>query len=190
MKKIEWRPAVVWFIGAALAAAAAPAAEAPAGNLYASYAFLIGEWDVVPEVGGSPAARSLFRWGPNQSYIWFATSLLEGGKETPHFEGMLVWNGARKDLDMLLALDLDGGGHTQERGTVSLRADGTVVREIVATSTDAGGKASTARFRQTFTPAGPDRILTSVLRESGQRFVATFPGSDRLVMARRKGAGA
>jgi len=189
MKAIEWRSGAAGLLAAVLfAAAPAPAADAPAGSLYAPYAFLIGDWDVIPESGGAPVARTLFRWGPNQSYVWFATSLIEGGKETPHFEGILVWNGARKNLDMLLALDLENGGRSQERGTVALRDDGTVVREIIATSTGPDGKATTARFRQTFTPASADRILTSVLRESGQRFVATFPGSDKLVMVRRKSA--
>ena len=45
---------------------------------------------------------------------------------------------------------------------------------------------ATARFRQTFQPDGPDRIKTRVLRETKDGWVATFPGSDRLVMTRRK----
>jgi hypothetical protein len=50
----------------------------------------------------------------------------------------------------------------------------------------AGADGATARFRQTFQPDGPDRIKTRVLRETKDGWVATFPGSDRLVMTRRK----
>ena len=86
---------------ATLLAAARPArAEAPAKSPYAPYEFLIGSWDFGPESGGPAQGRILFRWGPSKSYIWFATSLLAGDKEEPHFEGLLMWNGERKDLDM------------------------------------------------------------------------------------------
>jgi hypothetical protein len=146
---------------------------------YAPYAFLIGSWSFGPESGGAAQGRILFRWGPNQSYIWLETSLLVDGKEEPHFEGLLMWNGARKNLDMLLAVDLKGGG-AQEQGTLSIQPDGTAVREI----TLIGPSGSTGRFRQTFRPAGPDRILTSVMRDASGSWVATFPGSDRLVMTR------
>ena len=162
-------------------------------NPYAPYRFLIGKWDIAPESGGAPIARALFRWGPNQSYIWYGGSLLVKGVEVPHFEGLLLWNGVRKNLDMLLALDLDGG-LVQEQGVMSIQSDGTVVREITAFYSEgeqpigqpvAGAGGAKARFRQTFKKAGPDRIRTSVMRESGKGWVATFPGSDRLVMTRQ-----
>jgi hypothetical protein len=168
-------------------------AEASKKGPYAPYAFLIGRWDVAPEGGGFAVARSSFRWGPKQSYIWYATSLLAGDQEQPHFEGMLLWNPVRKNLDMLLALDLEGGGRVQEQGSISIRADGTVGREITAYSAGTGkdgAPGTTSRFRQTFKPTGPDRILTNVMRKSAQGWVATFPGSDRLVMTRRKESGA
>jgi hypothetical protein len=160
---------------------------------YAPYEFLIGQWDVAPETGGPPVARTTFQWGPGNSYIWYGTSFLVDGAERPHFEGLLVWNGVRKNLDMLLSVDLEGG-RVQERGVVSVKPDGTVVREIMATYSEgtgpmgrppAGPAGATARFRQIFRPAGSGRILTKVLRESGKSWVATFPGSDRLVMTRR-----
>jgi hypothetical protein len=168
-------------LAATLLVPAAAAAETPKGEPYAPYAFLIGNWDFGPEAGGPAQGRTLFRWGPGKSYIWFATSLLVDGKEVPHFEGLLMWNGARKDLDMLVALNLDGSG-AQEQGTLSIGSDGTAVREI----TSIGPSGAKGRFRQTFTPAGPDRILTKILRESAGGWVATFPGSDRFVMTRRK----
>jgi hypothetical protein len=124
-------------------------------------------------------------------------SLLENGAERPHFEGILVWNGVQKNLDMLLSMDLEHG-LVQEKGLVTVEPDGTVVREITA-SYSAGvrvmgghgaadspnGSGAAAKFRQTFKAAGPDRILTRALRESPQGWIATFPGSDRLAMTRR-----
>ena len=178
---------------ALLFAGGAARAEARANSPYAPYRFLIGTWDVAPEGGGAPLARALFRWGPNQSYIWYGGSLLVKGVEVPHFEGLLLWNGVRKNLDMLLALDLEGG-RVQEQGVVSIEPDGTVVREITAFYSEgeqpigqpvAGTGGAKARFRQTFQAAGPDRIRTTVMRELGKGWVATFPGSDRLVMTRQ-----
>ena len=115
------------------------------------------------------------------------------GVERPHFEGLLVWNGVRHELDMLLSVDLDRG-LVSESGTVGIEADGTVVREITAIYSEgagplggkpAGAKGATGRFRQTFRRESADRIATRVLRASGKGWVATFPGSERLVMTRR-----
>ena len=167
-------------LGVALTLPSGASAGDRSSGPYAPYAFLIGNWSFGPESGGPAQGRILFRWGPNQSYIWCETSLFVDGKEEPHFEGLLMWNGARKNLDMLVAVDLKGGG-AQEQGTLSIQPDGTAVREI----TLIGPAGSTGRFRQTFKPAGPDRILTSVMRESSGSWVATFPGSDRLVMTRQ-----
>jgi hypothetical protein len=176
-------------ISAATIASTGVAAKSP----YSPYEFLIGRWDIAPESGGPPVARATFRWGPGSSYIWYAGSLLVEGAERPHFEGLLVWNGVRKNLDMLLTLDLEGG-LVQEQGRVFVENGGTVVREITATYSEgarpidhpaAGPAGATARFRQTFRKIGPDRISTQVMRQSGRSWVATFPGSDRLVMTRR-----
>jgi len=166
---------------------APPARPAPAGvssgiSVYAPYRFLIGEWSVAPTAGGPSAAVARFRWGPNESYIWFSVATLEGAREAPQLEGMLMWNGARRDLDILLALEVDGRG-VQEQGRLFLDADGGAVREI--TMIDAKG--AQARFRQTFRAEAADRIATSVMRETPAGWVATFPGSERLVMTRRTG---
>jgi hypothetical protein len=176
-----------------ICAAAIAATGVTTKSPYAPYEFLIGRWDIAPEPGGPPVARASFRWGRGNSYIWYAGSLLVEGAERPHFEGLLVWNGVRKDLDMLLTLDLEGG-RVQEQGRVFVEKGGIVVREITATYSEgarpigqpvAGPAGATARFRQTFRKIGPDRISTQVMRESGCGWVATFPGSDRLVMTRR-----
>ena len=76
-------------------------------NPFAPYEFLIGEWDVKSEVDESPMAVQRVRWGPNRSYIWYAVALLTDGSEEPHLEGMLVWNGVHKNLDMLFVMDLN-----------------------------------------------------------------------------------
>lgn len=165
---------------------------------YAPYEFLIGDWDVGPE-GAKPGLVARFRWGPNQSYVQYSASLMVNGVEQPHLEGVLMWNGVSKNLDMLLMLDLEGG-RVQERGVVSIGPDGTVVRDITASYSEgvrlpprgevvAGPAGATVHFRHTFKAAGPDRILTALLREADGAWVPTFPGSDRLVMKRRETAG-
>lgn len=178
-------------IGACAVARAAVSVPDP----YMPYAFLIGEWDVAPEAGGPPAAVARFRWGPNRSYIWYSVSNLVKGDEHPHFEGIFMWNGVNKNLDMLVMLDL-AGGRVQEQGTVFVGPDGTVVRDMIAVYSEgarlppdfdsvAGPKGSKAHFRQTFAKAGPDRVLTALTLETRAGWVPTFPGSDRLAMTRR-----
>ena len=179
----------------ALSSQAAPATESAERGPYAPYAFLIGDWLVAPESGGPAGTVVSFRWGPGHSYLWYSASLLVGGAERPHFEGILMWNGVHRNLDMLMSLDLDGG-RVQEQGTVSIAADGTVVREITAyysegvgmitTGKRAGPEGGVAHFRQTFKAQTADRVLTSLLRESDAGWVPTFPGSDRLAMIRRE----
>ena len=171
---------------------AAHAAPAPASP-YAPYAPLIGDWDIAPERGGPAVAVATFRWGPNRSYIWYAGSLLVDGVAQPHFEGLLMWNGVHKNLDMLMAMDLRYG-LAQEQGTLSVQSDGTLVRDITAIFSEGvqpmglpavGPEGTTVRFRQTFKLVGPDRILTTAMRRSDGGWVPTFPGSDHLVMMRR-----
>ena len=90
-------------------------------------------------------------------------------------------------------------GRVMERGTLSVQADGSVVRDISAHYSAGvplpprgeqvtGPEGAIVQFRQTFSASGPDRVLTSVIRRDGERWVPTFPGSDRLVMTRRNGS--
>src|SRR6185295_15444670 len=102
-----------------------------ATDVYAPYAFLIGEWDVKSESDGPVVAVQRVRWGPNRSYMWYAVALLSNGKEEPHLEGILMWNGVHKNLDMLFAIDLQSG-RSQEQGTLAVSKDGSLVREITA----------------------------------------------------------
>lgn len=195
-RRLPARPFRALLIGAltAVAASTAGAAEDSRQSPNAPYAFLIGHWDVAPESGGAPTLTTLFRFGPKDSYIWFAVNELADGAERPHLEGMFVWNSVHKKFDMLVATGLNGPGF-EEQGSLSIEPDGTVVREITAFFPEgtlgmgqsaATPTSGTAKFRQTFKAVGPDRILTSVMRESAKGWVATFPGSDRLVMTRRK----
>ena len=159
-------------------------------SLYAPYEPLIGTW-AIAKANGSPVGVSRFNWGTGRSYIWFATALTDNGREVPHFEGMLVWNGVNRNLDMLVSIDLEGG-RAQESGTLAVAPDG-FVREHVATFTPADGRpASRVNFRQTYRLDGRDRIVTSVLRQTPTGWAPAFPGSDNLVMTRRpdgQGAG-
>jgi hypothetical protein len=164
-------------------------------SVYAPYEFLIGEWDVystgITASHGTPNLIMRFKWGTNKSFIWFTTSLLRDGKEDPHFEGMLMWNGVHKNLDMLLALDLNGG-RAQEQGDFIIEPDGTVVRRITMYSTESTNKdgkvipAGTATFRQTFKQQDANTLVTTVMREQKDgTWIASFPGSEKLLMRRR-----
>ena len=88
------------------------------------------------------------------------------------------------------------GGAVQESGTVSVGPDGALTRKIIATYSSgtplpprgevkAGPDGAIVRFRQTFKADGPNRVLTNGMRETDTGWVATFPGSDHLVMTRR-----
>jgi hypothetical protein len=176
------------FVGSSASAAPPPADQAQ----YAPYKFLIGTWDVSPETGGAPVAKLRFRWGPNHTYIWYAQSLLMNGQEHPHFEGMLMWNGVHKNLDMLLAVDLQYG-LAQEEGTFAIQADGSIVREITTYyspgtqplgESPVGPGGELGHFRQTYKPVSADKVLTTVMHETKAGWVPTFPGSDHLAMTR------
>jgi hypothetical protein len=169
-----------------------PSAGKKAG-VYAPYEFLIGEWEVFPQNATAPVAVTRFIWGTGKSYILFSTALVRQGKEEPHFEGMLMWNGVHKNLDMLVALDLNGG-RAQEQGTLILEPDGTVVREHFAYLSEGVGRedgsvvgpgGASLKFRQTFKAQGPNTLISKVLRETKNGWVPTFPGSDNLIMKRR-----
>ncbi len=169
-------------------------AHAAPANPYGDYAALIGDWDVSAEAGGPPVAVSHFRWGPNHSYIWASQGILMNGKEYPHFEGVMIWNGVDKHLDLLVEADLNAGV-AEEKGVFRTDGQGGWVREIVTAFAEGarpmglpapGPEGVLVHFRQTLTPDGPDRIKTSVMRQTDSGFTATFPGSDHLVMTRRK----
>jgi hypothetical protein len=162
-------------------------------GVYAPYAFLIGEWEMTPEGAAQPVAVTRFSWGLGGAYILMSTSLIRGGREEPHFEGMLMWNGVHKHLDMLVALD-PHGGRAQEQGRMYKQEDGVVVREIAAYYSEGartpdgavvGARGASARFRQTFAAVGPDKVKTSLMRKGPDGWTATFPGSDKAVMMRR-----
>jgi hypothetical protein len=161
--------------GTALAQHGAPSKHAD--SPYAAYEFLIGDWDTV--MGGASMHQS-YSWGPNKSYIRATTYTAEGGKaERLHFEGILVWNGATKNLDYLFAVE--PGTNTQEKGVMYLDADGSIVREVTMTHGDGG----IDTFRQTFRKSGEGHVMTAAMHKIATGWEPTFPGSDKLDMTKR-----
>ena len=185
---------------ATLAATAALAAPAPANPAevkvaeFAPYAFLIGEWSIHEE-GAPPAAVHRASWSGGGTSIRLETDLLMNGKQVPHYEGILVWNPIRRDFDMLLNLD-PVSAKVQERGRLWIDHQGqVVVRDIVAsyapgvTGPDGqkvGGQGAEFTFRQTFKQLSADRVATSMMRKTASGWVATFPGSEEVLMTRRQ----
>jgi hypothetical protein len=71
---------------------------------YAPYEFLIGDW-YSRLATQNVVIHQQFKWGPDRSYITYASYLVVPGKpEQLHFEGMMVWDGKSKALDFLFAL--------------------------------------------------------------------------------------
>ena len=160
---------------------------------FAPYAFLIGEWEIHEE-GAPPAAINRATWSGGGTSIRMETDIIVNGMQVPHYEGILVWNPIRRDFDMLLNLD-PSGAKVQERGRVWAAADGMVTREIVASYAPGvagpdgkrvGDKGAEFIFRQTFRKVSRDRIATSLMRKTDSGWVATFPGSEEVLMTRRR----
>jgi len=155
--------------------------EAPTmiANPYTAYEFLIGEWYSKPSGGPDIAIRQSFKYGLKKSSIFYTTSTQERGKpEAVHFEGMLVWNGATKGLDYVIASEPGSGA--QEHGTMHVESDGTVVRDV--TMVTAKGREQT--FQQKFWKTGPDSVMTSLMRKTASGWEPNFPGSDKIAMSR------
>jgi hypothetical protein len=149
-------------------------------NPYGAYEFLIGDWYSKPSGGPDVTIHQNFKWGTNKSYIFYTTLTREGGKpEGVHFEGMLVWNGATKGLDYVIASEPGSG--TQEQGTLHIDPDGAVVREV--TMITAAGKSQV--FRQRFWRTGADTAMTSLMRQTATGWEPNFPGSEQIAMSRR-----
>ena len=157
--------------------------EAPTmiANPYTAYAYLIGDWDSRPAGGPDIAIHQNFRWGVRQGSIFYTTSTrLNGSPEEVHFEGLMVWNGATHQVDYVIAHEPGSGN--QESGSFHVEADGSIVREVRMTA--ANGQIS--HFRQTFRRTGPDTATTSLMRQTATGWEPNFPGSDAIVMTRRR----
>jgi hypothetical protein len=143
---------------------------------YAPYEFLIGDWySKVP--GENLTLHQQFRWGPQHAYMVYSTYLaLPDKPEQLHFEGMMVWNGKSKALDFLFAVQPPSGA--EEKGTVSVQADGSVVREVEMTQANGQGE----RFRQTFRKGAGSSVVTSMTRLTDKGWQTSPPGD--VVMAR------
>lgn len=140
------------------------------GKPYAPYEFLIGDW--YSKIGNQNVLiHQQFKWGPGKSYITYASYLVLPGKpEQLHFEGMMVWNGKSKALDFLFVLQPGSGA--QERGTVTAQADGTIVRDIALTASDA----DLDHFRQTFRKSAGGKVLTSMMELTEKGWKLDPPG--------------
>lgn len=175
------------FCGPALArGAGAPAdnvrVEPPAviANPYAAYEFLIGDWYSRTSGGAEVAIHQNFRWGTRRSSIFYTTSMsLNGAPESVHFEGMLVWNGATRNLDYVIAVEPGSG--VQEQGALHVEPDGGVIRDVTMIRPDG----QVAHFRQTFRRTGPETVTTSLMRQTAAGWEPNFAGSDNLAMTRR-----
>ncbi|GAM96700.1 hypothetical protein U91I_00320 [alpha proteobacterium U9-1i] len=162
---------------ACAAVLAGASAQAQTANPYAPYEFLIGDWDT------GDGIRQSFSWGPEQAYIRYSTTTRgRDGADHLHFEGIMVYNAANRNLDFLVALE--PGSLAQEQGTLHVEADGSVVRDVTLT----GANGARSHFRQTFRSTGPASAVTSLMRQNASgAWGPNFPGSDNLAMTRRAG---
>ena len=145
--------------------------------------------------GGRPIAVQRLTWGPGHSYIWYTSSFIGPDGKESRVRRNFGLERCAQNLDMLVVIDLKSG-RAQEQGTFALAPDGTIVREITGVYSEGvtpigeaqvGADGISKHFRQTFKPDGTDKLITSVMREAKDgSWVATFPGSERLVMVKRK----
>jgi hypothetical protein len=155
----------------------APSRYLETAKPYAPYEFLIGDW--YSKIPGQPMTiHQRFSWGPDRAYITYSAYLVMPGKpEQLHFEGMMVFDGKAKALDFLFALQPPSGA--EEKGTVSVQPDGSVLREVEMT--DSGGKGE--RYRQTFRKGDGGTVITSMAEQTAKGWEVQPPGD--LVMERQ-----
>lgn len=162
--------------------------KAAAADPYAPYAFLVGDWNVSDASGGAPFVRIRFSWSKHRAYILYGGYI---GQE-PHFEGVMMWNGAHHNLDALVSMDMEHG-LVQEKGSVSI-VNGAAVRESVATYSEgvssggplAGAGGATSRTRQTMRPIDADHIALSFEVRTSSGWKPLMPGGDHLLMTHAK----
>ena len=144
---------------------------------YAPYEFLIGDW--YSKIPGQPMTiHQRFSWGPDKAYIIYSTYLVMPGKpEQLHFEGMMAWNGKAKALDFLFAVEPPSGA--EEKGTISLQPDGSVLREVEMTESSGKGE----RYRQIFRKGEGGTVVTTLSEQTDKGWKVQPPGD--LVMERQ-----
>jgi len=153
---------------------------------YAPYSFLIGDWDVATAANARPFVRLKYHWAPNRAYIECGAYI----GDAPHFEGMMMWNGVRHQLDVLLATDMKHG-LAQESGTAAIEG-GAFVQNTLATYSAgvgadehvAGVNGSTQRMREIMRPVDANHIALSFEVETSTGWKPVMPGADHLVMTR------
>ena len=186
MRKFMIMPAVAAGVLVSSSAIAQPAPQTQMridvptkiANPYGAYEFLIGDWYTKPSGGPDVRIHQQFAWGTEKGSIKYTTLTNVGSApEAVHFEGLLVWNGATKALDYVIAAEPGSGG--QEKGTLHVESNGAVVRDVLLTRAD--GK--TGQFRQRFWREN-DAVFTSLMRKTDKGWEPNFPGSERLAMSR------
>ena len=174
-------------------AGAAPAHEVRIGKAaaihpYAPYEFLIGDWNVAAAAGRPAFVTLRFHWGDNHAYIWYGAYL----GQQPHFEGMMMWNGAHHNLDTLISMDMEHG-LVQDLGTLSI-LNGVAIGESTETFSEgvgtdgplAGAKGKTSHTRQAMRPIDADHIALSFEIATPTGWKPAIPGGDHLLMTRVK----
>ena len=82
----------------------------------------------------------------------------------------MVWNGKSKKLDFLFAVQPGSGD--QEKGTVEVQADGSIVRTVELTGADADRD----QLRQIFRKLRDGKVTTSVMEQTVQGWTMNPPG--------------
>ena len=113
-------------------------------------------------MAGSWAIYGLFSYA---SYL-----VLPGKPEQLHFTGMMVWNGKSKALDFLFSLQPGSGA--QEKGTVTVQSDGSILREIAMIAPDG----DLDRFRQIFRKLAGGKAATRMMEQTATGWKLDPPG--------------
>lgn len=143
---------------------------------YEPYEYLIGDW--YTKLDPNTVIHQQFAWGPGKGSINYATYFTAGGKpEHLHFGGTMIWNGKTKALDYLFAVEPDSG--IQEKGTFTVRPDGSIVREVEATYPD--GKVT--QNRQTFRKLPDGTISMDLLDRKPSGWASSLPAGKPIIMS-------
>jgi hypothetical protein len=120
-------------------------------------------------------------WGTGRAYVWLSVAFMQGSVTNTCTSRPIVMNAASQRYDYLFVVE--PGSLVQEKGEIYAIDGGVIVRDVLLTAADG----STSRFRQTFRALDGSRMETSLMRQTTDGWVPTFPRSERLIMKRREG---
>jgi len=149
-------------------------------KVYAPYEFLIGDWYTkLPE--GNIVIHQQFSWGPGKASMNYMTYFNAPGREEHlHFGGLMAWNGKSRAVDYLFTVEPDSG--VQEKGTFSVRPDGSVVREVHETRPD--GKV--VENRQIFRKLADGTISMDLLDRKPSGWASSLPAGQPIIMSPKR----